>query len=160
MFESKKFLKQVVGELSDSSCTFMTHSYGAFSTPMVTAEQLEKDLAPYFGDNVWTRIKVQRDLSKSFENDIEVFRNQVAISEFNNFKKELKSKDLSFWNELAEKYGCMKGYSIPIFTDNFEYAFVYEYALAGPLSGVGSCRIYRQENKKWILIKTFNEWVS
>jgi len=72
----------------------------------------------------------------------------------------MKSKNLPFWENLVEKYNCVSGISIPIFSEDYKYAFVYEYSMYGRVNGGGSCRLYRREGEKWLLEKTFNEWIS
>lgn len=46
------------------------------------------------------------------------------------------------------------------FSENYDYALVYEYTMYGPTNGVGSIRIYQKENRRWVLVKTLNEWIS
>jgi len=128
--------------------------------PLVTKEEFEKELSPFFGNKVWDQIKKQRDLSRVFENEIKTASNQIPFAEFNSFLRKSESQGEPFWDQLAEKYNCVSGISIPIFSENFKYAFIYEYVLNGSLNGGGSCRVYRKEGQKWILEKTFNEWIS
>ena len=158
--ESEKILKQLYLELGDSSCIFMIHSYGAYLPPILTSKQLETELSSYFGENAWLLIKKQRDLSKTFENDIFITKNQLSIIEFNTFKEKVRINGSLYWNQFVENYDCIKGISIPIFNNDFEYAYVYEYQIAGANNASGSCRIYQLKNHKWILVKTFNNWIS
>jgi hypothetical protein len=72
-------------------------------------------LSCYIGNNVWERIKIQRDLSKSFENRIRIADNQVSITEFNLFVEQSKNNNTAYWDQLVEKYRCISGISIPVF---------------------------------------------
>jgi len=158
--ESLTLLNQIKHEFNDSSGLFLIHSYGAYLQPKLTREQIEGELAPFIGNDVWKRIKEQRELSNSFENQIMVCNNQIPISEFQTFIEEMKRKDLPFWENLVEKFSCVSGISIPIFSENYSHAFVYEYSMYGALAGGGTCRVYKKEKLGWVLVKTFNEWVS
>ena len=158
--ESMILLNQVKSEFNDSSGIFLIHSYGAYMQPLITREQLEKELSSFIGNNVWERIKEQRKLSKSFENQTMIFDNQIPISKFHSFIKEMKNKELPFWENLVEKYNRVSGISIPIFSEDYNYAFVYEYCMYGALAGGGTCRIYKKEKLDWTLVKTFDQWIS
>ena len=158
--ESMILLNQIKSEFNDSSGLFLIHSYGAYMPPLIIREELEQELSPFLGSNVWEKIKEQREWSKSFENQLMISENQIPIAEFQAFIEEMKNKDLPFWDKLVEKYNCVSGISIPVFSEDYNYAFVYEYAMYGALAGGGTCRIYKKEKLGWTLVKTFYQWIS
>jgi hypothetical protein len=158
--ESLILLNQIKHEFNDNSGIFLIHSYGAYMQPIITRQQLENELALFLGDDVWETIKVQREISRSFENQIMISKNQIPISEFHLFIEETKRKRLPFWDNLVERYTCVSGISIPIFSEDFTYAFVCEYGIYGALAGGGTCRVYQKDKDDWVLVKTFNEWIS
>ncbi|WP_282013675.1 hypothetical protein [Marinifilum flexuosum] len=158
--ESLIFLNQIKKEFNDKSGLFLIHSYGAYLPPIITSQDLESELAMYLGKDVRKIIKEQKKLSENFENQMLIAENQIPIKEFHFFIEEMKSKNLPFWENLVEKYNCVSGISIPIFSEDYKYAFVYEYSMYGRVNGGGSCRLYRREGEKWLLEKTFNEWIS
>ena len=151
--ESMILLNQVKSEFNNSSGLFLIHSFGAYSQPLINREVLEQELSPFLGNNVWKKIKEQRKRSISFENQFMISENQIPIAEFKSFIEETKNKDLLFWDKLVEKYNCVSGISIPIFSEDYNYAFVYEYSMYGALAGGGTCRIYKKEKLGWTMVK-------
>lgn len=65
------------------------------------------------------------------------------------------------WSEFYQKYG--KGYltmTIPIFTEDSEYAYFEWSYHCGRLCGYGYTGLYKKQNGKWIPLKVHMSWMS
>ena len=66
-----------------------------------------------------------------------------------------------FWNKTLEKYGCISYVDMPIFNEEKNIAIIEIGYNCGFLCGSGGTYIYKlNEDKKWILYKTVDNWIS
>lgn len=158
--ESINILSVVINDLKDTPCAIVLHSYGEYMTPIITKNNLEKEIR--IADIYISHAEVKRQslLAKDYSENFLIFKEQIVLDDFLNVIKGSEQSSANAWDEIAKKFGCVKGISIPIFSENYKYAYVYEYSIYGKLQGGGSCRIYRKEKDKWTLVKVFNEWIS
>jgi hypothetical protein len=68
----------------------------------------------------------------------------------------------NFWKQFRKKYGdkCIQTFSVPFFNKNKTLCIVQNSMSCGPLYGGGSTSIYKKVNGKWVVLKTFDQWVS
>ena len=68
----------------------------------------------------------------------------------------------NFWKQFREKYGdkCIQTFSVPFFNKNKTVCIVQNSMSCGPLYGGGSTSIYKKVNGKWVVLRTFDQWVS
>ena len=68
----------------------------------------------------------------------------------------------NFWKQFRKKYGdkCIQTFSVPFFNKNKMLCIVQTSMSCGPLYGGGSTSIYKKVNVKWVVLKTFDQWVS
>lgn len=68
----------------------------------------------------------------------------------------------NFWKQFRKKYGdkCIQTFSVPFFNKNKTLCIVQTSMSCGPLYGGGSTSIYKKVNVKWVVLKTFDQWVS
>lgn len=71
-------------------------------------------------------------------------------------------KNSNFWTEFDKKYGqkCIRRFSVPFFNKDKTICIVENSSSCGFLSAVGSTSIYKKVNGKWVILKTFDQWVS
>jgi len=158
--ESLSFLENVYSDFDISDCKFVIHPFGLIMNPLLDKNEIEEELSEFLGSDVWSRIKIQRDLSKKFETDIKISKNHISSNELTLFVKEAKDSKLNFWDEINSRYGCISGISIPVFSDDYSYAFIYVYTMCHGNAGGGRCVLYHFEDSRWILKKEFNQWIS
>lgn len=67
-----------------------------------------------------------------------------------------------FWEEFEKKYGnrCIESFSLPFFNKEKTICIVQNSMSCGPLDGGGKTIIYKKKNGKWVVLKTFDQWVS
>lgn len=67
-----------------------------------------------------------------------------------------------FWKQFRKKYGdkCIQTFSVPFFNKNKTVCIVQNSMSCGPLYGGGSTSIYKKVNGKWVVLRTFDQWVS
>ncbi len=68
----------------------------------------------------------------------------------------------NFWKQFRKKYGdkCIQTFSVPFFNKNKTLCIVQNSMSCGPLYGGGSTSIYKKVNGKWVVLRTFDQWVS
>lgn len=68
----------------------------------------------------------------------------------------------NFWKQFRKKYGdkCIQTFSVPFFNKNKTVCIVQNSMSCGPLYGGGSTSIYKKVNGKWVVLRTFDQWVS
>lgn len=68
----------------------------------------------------------------------------------------------NFWKQFRKKYGdkCIQTFSVPFFNKNKTLCIVQNSMSCGPLYGGGSTSIYKKVNEKWVVLRTFDQWVS
>lgn len=68
----------------------------------------------------------------------------------------------NFWKQFQKKYGdkCIQTFSVPFFNKNKTLCIVQNSMSCGPLYGGGSTSIYKKVNGKWVVLRTFDQWVS
>lgn len=68
----------------------------------------------------------------------------------------------NFWKQFREKYGdkCIQTFSVPFFNKNKTVCIVQNSMSCGSLYGGGSTSIYKKVNGKWVVLRTFDQWVS
>lgn len=68
----------------------------------------------------------------------------------------------NFWKQFRKKYGdkCIQTFSVPFFNKNKTVCIVENSMSCGPLYGGGSTSIYKKVNGKWVVLKTYDIWVS
>ena len=73
-----------------------------------------------------------------------------------------ESKNSDFWTELDKKYGhkCIRRFSVPFFNKNNTMCIVQNSISCGFLNANGYTAIYKKINGKWIVVKSFDHWVS
>lgn len=71
-------------------------------------------------------------------------------------------KKSNFWIEFDKKYGdnCICRFSVPFFNKEKTICIVQNSMSCGPLDGGGKTIIYKKKNGKWVVLKTFDQWVS
>lgn len=123
------------------------------------------------GDSIFIE-KIKSEFKK---NDLDFMRNQYKYGNKFIWKKDLKhrqrikldttinnkiSRD-QFWEKTLEKYGCISYVNMPIFNRQKNIAIIEIGYNCGLLCGAGATYIYKlDENKKWILYKTLDSWIS
>lgn len=67
-----------------------------------------------------------------------------------------------FWKQFRKKYGdkCIQTFSVPFFNKNKTVCLVQNSMSCGSLYGGGSTSIYKKVNGKWVVLKTYDIWVS
>lgn len=67
-----------------------------------------------------------------------------------------------FWKQFQKEYGdkCIQTFSVPFFNKNKTVCLVQNSMSCGPLYGGGSTLIYKKVNGKWVVLKTYDIWVS
>ncbi|MBW7675149.1 hypothetical protein [Chryseobacterium chendengshani] len=75
---------------------------------------------------------------------------------------QLGNKKSDFWTEFDKKYGdkCIRRFSVPFFNKDKTMCIIENSSSCGFLNAFGSTSIYKKVNGKWIIVKTFDEWVS
>ncbi|MDQ8142968.1 hypothetical protein [Chryseobacterium sp. CFS15] len=68
----------------------------------------------------------------------------------------------NFWKQFRKKYGdkCIQTFSVPFFNKNKTVCIVQNSMSCGRLYGGGSTSIYKKVNGKWVVLRTFDQWVS
>lgn len=68
----------------------------------------------------------------------------------------------NFWTEFDKKYdnNCIRRFSVPFFNKDKTICIVQNSMSCGPLDGGGKTIIYKKKDGKWIVLKTFDQWVS
>jgi len=158
--ESQNFLECVYSEYDITNCKFVIHPYGLFMDPLLDKNSLEEELSEYLGPNVWDRIKNQTELASKFTINIRLSENHISSKELTSFLNKVNDSDLNFWDEINQRYGCISEISIPIFSDDYNHVFIYEYTMFHGKAGGGKCIIYKYEDGEWKKKKKFNEWIS
>ena len=71
-------------------------------------------------------------------------------------------KKSNFWTEFDKKYGhnCIRRFSVPFFNKDKTMCIVQNSMSCGPLDGGGNTIIYKKKNGKWVVLRTFDQWVS
>ena len=157
---SISFLKGVYKEFDQGTCTFVIHPYGAFYTwPLLSTEDLE-ELSSYLGEDVNSRIKAQRELMNVFCDYLKLEESHITYAELEELKTKDSEGNIKYWPNIEEKYECISAISLPIFSDDYKYAFTYEYTHFHGKAGGGKCCIYELIEDRYELIKTFNEFIS
>jgi len=68
----------------------------------------------------------------------------------------------NFWKQFRKKYGdtCIQTFSVPFFNKNKTVCIVQNSMSCGRLYGGGSTSTYKKVNGKWVVLRTFDQWVS
>lgn len=68
----------------------------------------------------------------------------------------------NFWKQFRKKYEdkCIQTFSVPFFNKNKTLCIVQNSMSCGSLYGGGSTSIYKKVNGKWVVSRTFDQWVS
>jgi hypothetical protein len=109
------------------------------------------------------------------ESDLGFMRKQYLLANKFTWNNKLKNRQIikldttinndiskeQFWNKTLEKYGCISYMNMPIFNIEKNVAIIEIGYNCGFLCGAGATYIYKlNENKKWILFKTIDNWIS
>ncbi|WP_131450913.1 hypothetical protein [Chryseobacterium sp. FH1] len=123
------------------------------------------------GDSIF----IEKFKNEFNENDLEFMRNQYLSANKFIWKNELKNRQIlkldttinndisreQFWSKTLEKYGCICYVNMPIFNKEKNIAIIEIGYNCGFLCGAGATYIYKlNENEKWILFKTIDNFVS
>lgn len=123
------------------------------------------------GDSVFIE-RVKSEISKE---DFDFIRKQYAESINFKWKNKFENRQIikldttinntkefdEFWNETLEKYNCISQISMPIFNKEKNLAIIEISYYCGFLCAAGGTYIYKlDENNKWILYKTIDDWIS
>ena len=111
-----------------------------------------------FNENDTVNIIGQLENSIYFEIDSTKIRNVKILPKSIHIK--YSSSD-EFWNYLYENnYGAFIAFSKPIFSKDNSFVCIRLGVMSGRLWGEGESRLYMRKNDKWILIKSFDKWIS
>lgn len=123
------------------------------------------------GDSIFIE-KIKSEFKKG---DLEFMRTQYMNGNKFIWKNKLKNREIikldttinnnknreQFWNKTLEKYGCISYVDMPIFNEEKNIAIIEIGYNCGFLCGSGGTYIYKlNEDKKWILYKTVDNWIS
>ena len=102
--------------------------------------------------------------SRNFDLDKEKIKDKIEIvkgSEITKISIESKSVD-DYWIKFRKKYGnkCLRSYSEPIFNLKKNICIIRVSESCGPLWGGGFTGIYKKVNGTWVIIDSFDHWVS
>ena len=97
------------------------------------------------------------------------FKREFLIDSLKVKKMKILTKDFiinenftdTFWKYVYED--CSGGYitfSKPIFSNDNSLVYIKLGYMCGRLCGAGESRLYRRENEKWVLVKSFSKWIS
>lgn len=65
------------------------------------------------------------------------------------------------WDYFHERFGgAINSFSEPIFFRNNSYCLFYSDYACGSLCGQGYVMLYRKENNKWVLVRSYCGWIS
>ncbi|TKG93820.1 hypothetical protein EYV94_16380 [Puteibacter caeruleilacunae] len=152
-------LKVIVEE--ESIDKIVIHPYGEYLLPLIEQQELKPLLKEYLDDDfTWNDLKNQRKKSALIAKHIHLSSKQINCEVFKNVVDSLRRTKSNEWNGIVDKFGSIRGYSIPIFSPQKDKAFVYTYEIYGKLAGYGCCMFYARKNEKWILVYEFDEWES
>gem|GEM_PF-1673510 len=130
-----------------------------------------KTLIAINGDSIFIE-KIKSEFKK---NDLDFMRNQYKYGNKFIWRNKLKNRKLikldttinneksrdQFWKKTMEKYECISYVNMPIFNKQKNIAVIEIGYNCGLLCGAGATYIYKlNENKKWILYKTIDNWIS
>lgn len=88
------------------------------------------------------------------------FENGKVINN-DTIKDIFKENSNKGWSYFYKKFGDgIKTISAPIFLRNYNYCLIYFEYDCGKLCGHGSLNLFKKENGKWKIIKTYCPWIS
>ena len=149
--------------LSDSTDEYLENKKHCLSeitllfpeTPDFNAREFYKDI---FNEDDTVNIYQQLKLEREFLID------SLKIEKMKILSKEVvdnEKKSESFWSYVRENCsGCYITFSMPVFSKNNSLVYVKLGRMCGRLWGGGESRLYKRENGKWVLIKSFCKWIS
>jgi hypothetical protein len=175
--DNEKQINQILNEIVEQDSTILDMDYqmvdGFNSANQVFASDYVKKyyfkkLEPYFSSEDIEFYKEQIKLNKKCK-----LRKQGVFKSLRFISKDtvtefiakseyygLKEIEYDFYANFEKKLGKIQEFGLPFFSKDGRYVAIRFYckSAVAPKKSRGFNRIYEKQNKKWIIVKTIDDW--